>query len=195
MIMMTWTAAGTPKNELTVRDVNLLGYCEENAHWNNTSKCIFGAADGLFSNERMYLVMMQPWTINTPHVHGPGTEEIWTKVTPGDAVMLLGSELREMPQNTAYLVPPTGVTKHANLNLSKDRVDWWLYVARGAAPGTNPPAFTPPVSNLNAATAAPAASGPGALQNAPGGRGGRGPANPNIVRDPQQATISGTPLK
>lgn len=45
--------------------------------------------------------------------------------------MLIGSELREFPQNAAYLVPPTGVTEHANLNLSKDRVDWWLYLARG----------------------------------------------------------------
>ena len=168
MIMLTWTAAGTPKNELMVRDVNLLNYCEENAHWNNTSKCIFGASDGLFASERMYLVMLQPWTISEPHSHGPGTEEIWTKVTPGMQTMMLGSELREMPQNTAYLVPPTGFTKHANLNLSKDKVEWWLYVARGPAQAAAP------------------------RGNAP--RGGRGPVNPNLSRDVQQATIAGTPL-
>ncbi len=28
-------------------------------------------------------------------------------------------------------MPPTGFTQHGNLNLSQDRVDWWLYVARG----------------------------------------------------------------
>ena len=170
MIMLQWTAAGTPKNELIVRDVNLLNYCEENAHWNNTSKCIFGAADGLFASERIYLVMLQPWTISQPHNHGHGTEEIWTKVTPGDATMMLGSELRDMPQNSAYLAPPTGFTNHANLNMSKDRVEWWLYVARGPAQ-------------------------PNGAQNAGGrGRGGRGPANPNLNRDVQQATLSGTPL-
>jgi mannose-6-phosphate isomerase-like protein (cupin superfamily) len=199
MIMLTWAAAGTPKNELTVRDVNLLSYCEENAHWNNTSKCIFGAADGLFTNERIYLVMLQPWAVSSPHSHVPGTEEIWTKVTPGMATMLIGSELREMPMNSAYLVPPTGFTKHANLNLSKERVEWWLYVARGAGqPNTtsdNSPAARG--ANLNASAAAPAAV-PGPAQTAGGGgggRGGRGPANPNLSRDTQQATIAGTPIK
>jgi mannose-6-phosphate isomerase-like protein (cupin superfamily) len=171
MIMLQWTAAGTPKSELIVRDVNLLNYCEENAHWNNTSKCIFGAADGLFASERMYLVMLQPWAVSAPHSHGQGTEEVWTKVTPGDATMMLGSELREMPQNAAYLVPPTGFTKHANLNMSKDRVEWWLYVARGPAQPNG-------------------GNGGGGR-----GRGGRGPANPNLSRDVTQATIAGTPIK
>jgi mannose-6-phosphate isomerase-like protein (cupin superfamily) len=131
MVMMKWTAAGTPKSEVIVRDVNLLPYCEENAHWNNITKCIFGVNDGLMQGERVYAVMLQPWAMSQPHSHGPGTEEIWTKLTPGMAVMLLGSELREFPQNAAYLVPPTAVTEHANLNLTKDRVDWYLYVARG----------------------------------------------------------------
>ena len=197
MVMLTWTAAGAPKSELLVRDVNKLGYCEENAHWNNTSKCIFSAADGLFQNERMFVVMLQPWAASQPHTHGPGTEEIWTKLTPGTATMLIGSELREMPENSAYLVPPTGYTEHSNLNLSKDKVEWWLYVARGsaaprggngavtsAAPGRGP--------NVAAANAPDAGQAPAANGNA--GRGGRG-ANPNISRDVQQATIAGKPLK
>ena len=86
--------------------------------------------------------------------------------------MMIGSELREMPGNKAYLVPPTGFTKHANINLTKDRVEWWLYVARGPA--------APPAS-------------PGGGGGA--GRGGRGPLNPNLSRDVQQATIAGTPLR
>jgi mannose-6-phosphate isomerase-like protein (cupin superfamily) len=172
MVMLTWTAMGTPKTEILVRDLSLLGYCEENAHWNNTSKCIFGAADGLFQNERMYLVMLQPWAVSQPHNHGRGTEEIWTKVTPGKVPILMGSELREMPQNSAYLVPPDGVTDHSNLNLSKDRVEWWLYVARGPSP-------------------VPGAASGGAGQ----GRGaGRSP-NPNLTRDVQEATVAGKPLK
>jgi mannose-6-phosphate isomerase-like protein (cupin superfamily) len=178
MIMLSWTAAGAPKNELTVRDTNLLSYCEENAHWNNTSKCIFGAADGLFASERMYIVMLQPWAASQPHSHGAGTEEIWTKLTPGMATMLMGSELREMPQNSAYLVPPTGVTKHTNLNLSKDRVEWWLYVARGPKPPAG-------------AEANPNGRGG---RGGGGGGGGRGPANPNLSRDTTQATLKGTPL-
>jgi mannose-6-phosphate isomerase-like protein (cupin superfamily) len=166
MVELNWTATGSPKNEIIVRDVNLLGYCEETVHWNNTSKCIFGAADGLFASERVYVVMLQPWAISQPHSHGAGTEEIWTKITPGTATMMLGSELREMPRNSAYLAPPTGFTRHANLNLTKDHVEWWLYVARGPAQ--------------------PAA---------PRGGGNRGPVNPNISRDVQQANIAGTPLR
>ena len=175
MILLSWAAAGTPKDELIVRDVNLLNYCEENAHWNNTSKCIFGAADGLFASERMYVVMLQPWAASAPHSHGAGTEEIWVKLTPGTATMWMGSELREMPQDSAYLVPPTGFTKHANLNLSKDKVEWWLYVARGPKPPEN-------------ASGNPPGGGRG------GRGGGRGPANPNLSREVTQATLKGSPL-
>lgn len=197
MVMLTWTAAGTPKSEILVRDVNLLGYCEENAHWNNTSKCIFSSADGLFQNERMFVVMLQPWAASQPHTHGPGTEEIWTKLTPGTATMLIGSELREMPENSAYLVPPTGITEHSNLNLSKDRVEWWLYVARGAAGGRGgngavtsaaPERGTPNVAAANAPEA-----GPAAAANVNAGRGGGRGANPNISRDVQEATVAGKP--
>jgi mannose-6-phosphate isomerase-like protein (cupin superfamily) len=173
MIMLQWTAGPNAHDQLMVRDVNLIPWCEENAHWNNTSRCVFSAADGLIQGERIYLVMLQPWAVSQPHNHTPGTEEIWTKVTPGTATILLGSELREMPEDSAYLVPPNGLTDHSNLNLSKDRVEWWIYVARGPAP----PAGAPPP-----------AGGRGA------GGGGRGPVNPNISHDVTEATVAGKPL-
>jgi mannose-6-phosphate isomerase-like protein (cupin superfamily) len=178
VVMMSWAPSAPPRADILVRDVNLLPWCEENAHWNNTSKCVFGAADGLLQGERMYLVMLQPWATSQPHSHGPGTEEIWTKVSPGTATILMGSELREMPQNAAYLVPPTGFTEHSNLNLSKDRVDWYLYVARGPQPP---------------------AGAPTAAQNPGRGGGGRGAnSNPNIVRDRasvERATVLGKPMR
>jgi mannose-6-phosphate isomerase-like protein (cupin superfamily) len=178
MVMLSWTPQAPPRADILVRDVNLLPWCEENAHWNNTSKCVFGAADGLLQGERMYLVMLQPWASSQPHSHGPGTEEIWTKISPGTATILIGSELREMPQNSSYLVPPTGSTEHSNLNLSKDRVDWYLYIARGPAP--------PPGS-------ATTAQNPGRG----GGRGRGANSNPNVVRDRasvEQATVAGKPM-
>jgi len=116
--------------------------------------------------------MLQPWAASQPHSHGAGTEEIWTKVTPGTAAILIGSELREMPQNSSYLVPPTGTTEHSNLNLTRDRVDWYLYIARG------------PVN------ATPGGGGRG------GGRGAN--TNPNVVRDRasvEQATVAGKPIR
>ena len=54
--------------------------------------------------------------MSAPHVHPEGTEEIWTKLTPGTSLINIGSELREVPENGAYLAPPTGITSHANLN-------------------------------------------------------------------------------
>jgi hypothetical protein len=201
MIMLRWTAAGTPKSDIIVRDVNLLPYCEENAHWNNTSKCVFGVNDGLMQGERIYTVMLQPWAASQPHSHGPGTEEIWTKLTPGDAVMLIGSELREFPQNAAYLVPPTGFTEHSNLNLSKDRVDWWLYVARGrgnaGAPQTSsaPPAGSSAVAaNTNAAAPNPVPTAAAPEGASRGGRGGRA-QNPNIIRDQASTEAANVPSK
>jgi mannose-6-phosphate isomerase-like protein (cupin superfamily) len=172
MIMLQFTGAPGAHSELVVRDVPKLPWCEENAHWNNASRCVFSTADGLLQGERIYLVMLQPWSVSQPHSHGAGTEEIWTKVTPGNAVMLLGSELRDMPEDSAYLVPPTGTTDHSNLNLSKDKTEWWIYIARGPAPV------------------------PGAPARGGGGRGGgRGPANSNLSRDTTTATIAGKPLK
>jgi mannose-6-phosphate isomerase-like protein (cupin superfamily) len=203
MIMLTFTGGPDAKNELMVRDVNLLPWCEENAHWTNESRCVFGAADGLLQGERIYLVMDPPFSTNQPHSHGHGTEEIWVRVSSGTGLVMLGSELRELPEGAAYLVPPTGITDHSNLNLSKTNTDWWIYIARGPANAGggrgqqvtgNPGA----PGNVNAAAGAAAPGGPVAAAGA-GGRGGRGGggrgANPNISRDTTEATVAGTPLK
>jgi mannose-6-phosphate isomerase-like protein (cupin superfamily) len=176
MIMITWTPAAAPRQDILVRDINLLPWCEEAVHWNNASKCVFNAPDGLFQSERMLMVMLQPRAMSQPHSHPPGMNEIWVKVTPGTTTILMGSELREMPQNTAYMVPPTNETEHANLNLTTDHVDWYLYWARSAP---TPGGSVPPTANANA------------------GRGAR-PANPNVVRDrasAEAANIAGKPLK
>ena len=168
MVMLKWTAGPNAKNALIVRNTQLLPWCEENAHWNNESHCVFGAADGLLNGERIYTVMIQPWAVSQPHTHTPGTEEVWTKLSPGVSPILIGSDLREASQNDAYLVPPTGKTEHSNINLSKTDTQWWLYVARGpdrpnapARPQGVPPQFA---------------------------------ANPNLSRDTAAGTVAGKPL-
>jgi mannose-6-phosphate isomerase-like protein (cupin superfamily) len=171
MIMLRWIAGPDAKKNLTVRDSRLLPWCEENAHWHNTSHCIFSNTDGLLQGERIYTVMLQPWAVSQPHSHTPGTEEIWAKISPGMIPVLFGSDLREMPQNTAYLVPPTGKTEHSNINVSKDKTEWWIYIARGPAPSPN---------------AAPRPQSQG--QN-------NRPTNPNLSRDTTAATIAGKPLR
>jgi len=173
MVMTEWPANAMARKDILVRDVALLPFCEENAHWNNMSKCLFTGADGMTG--RVLLVMLAPMTMAAPHTHGPGTDEIWTKLTPGNALLMLGSELREMPQFSAFLAPPNNQTWHGQLNTSKTQVEMWLYVAGGNA------------------TAKPAGGGGG-------GGGGRGPGagNPNLSRDQaivEQATVKGKPLK
>ncbi len=168
MVMVEWPANEIARKDILVRDVTLLPYCEENAHWNNMSKCVFTQADGMTG--RVLLVMLMPMTMAAPHAHTPGTEEFWTKITPGNALVLLGSELREMPQYSAFLAPPDGQTWHAQVNTSKTQVEMWLYVAGGNAGG-----------RVDA--------------GAPAG-GGRG--NPNLSREQavvDQANVKGTPLE
>jgi len=171
MIMLQWTAGPAAKNSLIVRNTLQLPWCEENAHWNNYSHCILSASDGLLQGERIYTVMLPPWVSSQPHSHTPGTEEVWTKISIGVSPILIGSDLREAEQNTAYLVPPTGKTDHSNLNLSKTEPQWWLYIARG------------PDRPANA--------------NAPARPQGTNPAfaaNPNLSRDTTAATVAGKPL-
>ena len=177
MVMTEWAANAIARKDILVRDVTLLPYCEENAHWNNMSKCLFTQADGMTG--RVLLVMLMPMTMAAPHTHGPGSDEIWTKITPGKALLMLGSELREMPQYSAFLAPPNGFTQHGQLNTSKTQIEMWLYVAGG-----------------NATAAPPAGAGRGGAA----GGGGRGPGagNPNLSRDQavvDQANVKGKPLK
>lgn len=168
MVMVEWPANDLARADILVRDVSKLPFCEENAHWNNMSKCVFTGDDGMTG--RVLLVMLAPMTMAAPHTHVPGTDEIWTKLTPGSAFALLGSELREMRQYSAFLAPPDGQTWHAQLNPSKDRIEMWLYVAGGNAGG--------PVE--------------GGLPSTP-----RGGSNPNLSRDPavvNGANVPGRPI-
>ena len=168
MVMVEWPANELARKDILVRDVARLPFCEENAHWNNMSKCVFSQADGMTG--RVLLVMLMPMTMAAPHTHVPGTDEIWTKLTPGNALILLGSELREMPQFSAFLAPQDGQTWHGQLNTSKDQVEMWLYVAGGNAGGRVE----------------------GGLPSV-----GRGAANPNLSRDPavvNQANVQASPI-
>jgi quercetin dioxygenase-like cupin family protein len=199
MIMLKWTPAAPLKNPILVRDVNRLPWCEEAVHWNNASRCVFGRNDGMMESERVLVVYLEPWATSQPHTHPPGFEEIWTKLSPGTSVTLMGSELRKFPENAAYRVPPNGITEHSNLNLTEDHVDQFLYVARDRSrseslvtgvgtPGGIAASATPPPGPLPSFTAT--------LQAAPGGRG-----NMNVVRDQsnfaavQVADVPGRPLK
>jgi mannose-6-phosphate isomerase-like protein (cupin superfamily) len=170
MLMLTrdLEAEVTPRRGILVRDVNTLAFTEQNVHWSNMAKYVFSGAhpdDGIHWGDRVYIVYMGPMTMAGPHAHPPETEEVWIKLTDGDAVMQLGSEIRRWPKYVGFLVPPNGQTVHAALNLS-DEVQAWFYFARHDANAPRP--------DPNAA---------------------RPPGNPVIADALQRATIAGQPLQ
>jgi mannose-6-phosphate isomerase-like protein (cupin superfamily) len=178
MLMLSYTleAGITPHKGLLVRDVNVILYTERNVHWSNFAKYVFDDRDGMHPSDRVYIVDMAPMTIAGPHAHVPNAEEAWVKVSDGDAVMQLGSEIRRWPANAGFLAPPNGQTVHAAINIS-DSVQSWFYFAR-----LNPNAQPRPAPDPNA----PAGAGGG-------GRGGRG-GNPAVADSLVRSTIAGRTL-
>jgi hypothetical protein len=55
--------------------------------------------------------------MSRPYSDAQGTEEIWI-ATDGDMELLIGKTLRKLPAGTAYRAPSTGITAHANINVS-----------------------------------------------------------------------------
>ncbi len=138
LIMVTWTETAAFKQPILVRDIGLLPWCEENAHWNNFSKCVFDSNDGMAGTDHILMVMLPPFEASQPHTHPPGHEEVWTKVSPGTGLVLIGSQLRDFPENAAYRVPPNSITEHSNINTSKDQPEWYFYVSRTRLTTGNP---------------------------------------------------------
>ena len=132
MLMLSWESPEgvVPRKDILVRDANLLPFAEKNAHWNNMAKNLFHPSDGLHPNEKILVVYLPPMAMASPHPHVEGWEEVWTNIGPGPSILMLGSELREMPANTAFLSPPNGQTVHAAINTTKDEVQAFFYFGR-----------------------------------------------------------------
>ena len=65
-------------------------------------------------------------TMGQPHSHNERTEEIWFSLK-GDVKVMLGKELREFQEGTAYKIPPNNQTPHSNINVSDEPVKY-LYI-------------------------------------------------------------------
>jgi quercetin dioxygenase-like cupin family protein len=142
MLMLAWEnpAGVTPRSGILVRDVNELPFAEQNAHWSYMAKNLFHPKDGLHPNEKFLVVYLPPMSIGSPHSHPPQWEEVWTTLPPGEGSYLqLGSEIREWPGYTGYLVPPNGRTVHSSMNLTRDRIVEYFYFGRYTSPTPNPP--------------------------------------------------------
>jgi mannose-6-phosphate isomerase-like protein (cupin superfamily) len=129
LLMLTWSPAGkTPGGSIRVRDVHSLSFLPQGAHWNYFGTYLFAPEDGIDPNEELAIVYMPPMTIAEPHAHIPHWAEVWTKLPPYGSYLMLGSEVREMPPNTAFLSPPNSQTTHSVVNLMKDKTQAWIYI-------------------------------------------------------------------
>jgi mannose-6-phosphate isomerase-like protein (cupin superfamily) len=96
--------------------------------WVNRERPLMTKTEGLSQYGAITQVEMGSMTMSRPYSNGPGVEEIWI-ATEGDVDMLFGKEMRKLPVGTAYRVPSTGITAHANINAS-DKTARFLYMVR-----------------------------------------------------------------
>jgi len=85
--------------------------------WYDKDRALITKSDGLRGYNAVTQVDLPSMTMSRPSSDAPGVEEIWI-ATEGDVDILLGKELRKLPAGTAYRVPSTGKTPHANINAS-----------------------------------------------------------------------------
>jgi mannose-6-phosphate isomerase-like protein (cupin superfamily) len=105
----------TPKTTLQVLDNR--GKAQVTTNWVNRERSLVTRDDGLSQYRAVNQVEMNSMTMSRPYSAEQGVEEIWI-ATEGDIDILLGKELRKIPAGTAFRVPPTGITAHANINAS-----------------------------------------------------------------------------
>lgn len=103
--------------DIVTVDENKRPWNEGNPHWVGLSKPLFSKNNGLATIGNIITVRFDPMTMFQPHSHREGQEEVWTTVY-GETYFLLGKEIRCQPTGTAYYIPPTGSTPHANFNVS-----------------------------------------------------------------------------
>jgi len=108
-------AGFVPRTALEVVDNR--GRAQVTNAWVNQERPLISKADGLSQYGAVTQVTLKSMTMSRPYSSGSGAEEIWI-ATEGDVDLLLGKELRKLRAGTAYRVPSTGITAHANINAS-----------------------------------------------------------------------------
>jgi mannose-6-phosphate isomerase-like protein (cupin superfamily) len=86
-------------------------------HWAHIDRVLINNRNGMSQYNAFTEVKLDAMTMSQPHSHEPNVEEIWI-ATDGDIELFLGKQLRKLPVGTAYRIPSTGRTAHANINIS-----------------------------------------------------------------------------
>ena len=114
-----------PKTTLQVADNR--GKATTTTAWVDKEHSLITKEDGLLQYGAVNRVEQNGMTMSRPYSDGEGVEEIWI-ATDGDSDMLFGKELRKLPAGTAYRVPSTGMTAHANINTSGKPTQFLYFV-------------------------------------------------------------------
>lgn len=116
----------TPKASLEVVDNR--GKSQVANAWHNMERPLITEEGGLSQYSALIQVEMKAMTMSRPYSDKAGVEEIWI-ATDMDLDMVMGKELRKLPAGTAYVVPATGLTAHANINTS-DKPAKFIYMVK-----------------------------------------------------------------
>ena len=119
-------AGFTPKTSLEVVDSR--GKSQVASAWHNLERPLITQEGGLSQYKSINSVELKAMTMSEPYSDKAGVEEVWI-ATDNDIDMVMGKELRKLPAGTAYVVPATGITAHANLN-STDKPAHFLYMVK-----------------------------------------------------------------
>jgi mannose-6-phosphate isomerase-like protein (cupin superfamily) len=116
----------TPLKEIAWADEASAAFSSNTVHWTHNYKTLFSRKTGL-ATINCGPVWFMPMTMSQPHSHNEKVEEIWFSIH-GDVKTLIGKELREFQEGTAYRIPPNGQTPHANINVSNQvvKVFWFM---------------------------------------------------------------------
>ena len=90
-------------------------------HWANIDRPLITQKNGMCQYNGFTEVKLDAMTIAQPHSHETGVEEVWI-ATEGDIEIMFGKQLRKLPVGTAYKIPSTGKTAHANINATDDMI-------------------------------------------------------------------------
>ncbi len=116
----------TPKTTLQVVDNR--AKTPTTTAWVDNEHPLITKAEGLSQYGALIRVEQNTMTMSRPYSAGKDVEEIWI-ATDGDSDMLFGKMLKKLPGGTAYKVPPTGITAHANINVS-GKTTGFLYMVK-----------------------------------------------------------------
>jgi mannose-6-phosphate isomerase-like protein (cupin superfamily) len=118
----------TPKTTLQVVDDR--NRSQVTKAWVDKERPLITSDQGLSQYGALTEVELGSMTMSQPYSDGAGREEIWI-ATDGDIDMLMGKQLRKLPAGTAYVIPATGITAHANINTSAKTAKLIYFTAGG----------------------------------------------------------------